>query len=333
MSSASARAAGASPSVNQRGRVPLSLHLLMARLLHAILWLPLASAIKGVVYLGPYPGVVPGASGHIVGGTLLIEDVVGAPEPLITMSGLLTGLGGTIPAGAGGWHIHTGFTCAVAEEVGGHYFPAMPTDPWNAVTYGPSDAQGVANIRKSMAGFSLSGTNPVLGRAVVVHDVDGARVGCGLIEPLAGEVRCLEQRLLSPHLATSRAISDESLVVSRANLAPISRQSRAIPPRVERRLHPHRHRRHHRRVEGRVGEVGARPRRAEEEGAWRVLARRGEASYWLRSGGRREAEPECSSRREGGLLTTAARAAGGDRRSQSRRRRRPTRSRSAGRCS
>jgi hypothetical protein len=152
-------------------------------------------------------------------------------------------------------------------------------------------------------------------------------------EPLAGEVRCLEQRLLSPHLATSRAISDESLVVSRANLAPISRQSRAIPPRVERRLHPHRHRRHHRRVEGRVGEVGARPRRVEEEGAWRVLARRGEASYWLRSGGRREAEPECSSRREGGLLTTAARAAGGDRRSQSRRRRRPTRSRSAGRRS
>ena len=141
-------------------------------------------------------------------------------------------------------------------------------------------------------------------------------------------------RHISPHLATSRAISDESLVVSRANLAPISRQSRAISPRVERRLHPHRHRRHHRRVEGRVGEVGARPRRVEEEGAWRVLARRGEASYWLRRGGWREAEPECSSRREGGLLTTAARAAGGgDRRSQSRRRRRPMRSRSAGRRS
>ena len=60
-------------------------------------------------------------------------------------------------------------------------------------------------------------------------------------EPLAGEVRCLEQRLLSPHLATSRHISGHLGRVSgrvsrqsRANLAPHLGPSlsarRAAPP-------------------------------------------------------------------------------------------------------
>jgi len=65
----------------------------------------------------------------------------------------------------------------------GHYFEGMPTDPWNTVTY-QTDENGVALISMQMPGFSLYGTNPVLGRAAVVHlpaTAGGARIGCGLI--------------------------------------------------------------------------------------------------------------------------------------------------------
>lgn len=54
-----------------------------------------------------------------------------------------------------------------------------------------ADAQGVAKIRVSVDGFSLTdpAVQPVLGRAIVIHNAvgAGARVGCGIIEPFSGE--------------------------------------------------------------------------------------------------------------------------------------------------
>ena len=177
---------------------PASLSLMMAALLCAA---P-AAAHKAVVQLGAYPGISPlvassppappaggGGGGAAVltyslGGTLVVEHVAGSN--MIAMRGVLTGLEASVTAG---WHIHAGYTCSTpnpASDIGGHYFPGMATDPWNAVKYA-SDANGVALVNVTMAQFSLEGLNPVMGRAIVVHNAAGDRVGCGLIQPLAGE--------------------------------------------------------------------------------------------------------------------------------------------------
>ena len=69
-----------------------------------------------IVEMGAYPGVT-----STVGGTLFIEQASG--QPMISVRGFLTGLEASVASG--GWHIHTGFKCETAEDVGGHYFPRM----------------------------------------------------------------------------------------------------------------------------------------------------------------------------------------------------------------
>ena len=91
-------------------------------------------------------------------------------------------LGGTVAgleaSATGGIHVHTGVSCASADVVGGHYFDGMDADPWLTTTYASNEA-GVAAVAVTVAGFS---PEDVIGRAVVVHDGDGARVACGLLE-------------------------------------------------------------------------------------------------------------------------------------------------------
>ena len=103
----------------------------------------------------------------------------------LQVTGVLAGL--TVN-GQGGWHIHSGFTCADASGVGGHYFEGLPADPWTSapgdITTYQANAQGSAQIYLSIDGFSLSSTRAVSGRAVVVHQptAEGAaRSGCGVV--------------------------------------------------------------------------------------------------------------------------------------------------------
>ena len=145
------------------------------------------AAHTGVVHLGSYPDSV-SSTGFVTGGTLTVHHVDGAN--LLQISGIITGLQ---PGSQGGWHIHTGYKCVLAEGedastiVGGHYFPQMVTDPWTVVKY-TADQYGVAEVSLTIKDFTLMGRNPVMGRAVVVHDSEGVRVGCGVIEPTFGEV-------------------------------------------------------------------------------------------------------------------------------------------------
>ena len=103
---------------------------------------------------------------------------------------------------AGGWHVHSGFSCDDAADVGGHYLDLAGSDPWAPLAYISSAqvhahtciplvhliAQGVSTISTSVRGFSLTGHSPVLGRAVVFHNAAGDRIACGLIEPSDGEL-------------------------------------------------------------------------------------------------------------------------------------------------
>ncbi len=72
----------------------------------------------GAVSMGPYPG-----SNANVGGTLVVHSLPHASA--VHIEGVVTGL-----SGSGGWHVHVGYTCETAADVGGHLLTADGADPW-----------------------------------------------------------------------------------------------------------------------------------------------------------------------------------------------------------
>ena len=134
---------------------------------------PLAGA--EVVTLGRYPGF--GGADTVRG--MMLEKQVGSSS--VHFKGMLTGLE---PSVTGGWHVHTGYSCASGSAVGGHYFDGLKTDPWTADnTNYQSDARGVAVIDKLMPDFSLyDGARAVYGRDLVVHQQQASvKSGCGYL--------------------------------------------------------------------------------------------------------------------------------------------------------
>ncbi|KAH8054480.1 hypothetical protein JL722_8828 [Aureococcus anophagefferens] len=129
-----------------------------------------AAADRQVASIGAYPGY---AGDLAVSGVVVVSETDGGIE----MTGTLTGLEASV---TGGYHIHSGTTCASADDVGGHYFEGMADDPWT--TNYESDSVGVSQTSLSLDDFTLDGAYPVAGRAVVIHAADGTRIGCGVLE-------------------------------------------------------------------------------------------------------------------------------------------------------
>jgi len=123
-------------------------------------------------------GHYPGFSGAAPKGSVVVTQT----EAGIRIAGTITGLPANVTAGI---HIHSGFSCAAAAEVGGHYYEGMTNDPW--ITTYTSDTDGVASILMDMEGFSLSEDMPVAGRTLVVHSPT-SKIGCGLLEVSTGVV-------------------------------------------------------------------------------------------------------------------------------------------------
>ena len=109
-------------------------------------------------------------------------------------------LSGLQASASGGWHVHTGLTCASMASLGaadsatgvGHYFDQSTfIDPWavnGGVRYS-TDAWGVASIDQPMNNFTLHGTQlPVAGRTVIIHLTSSIqKAGCGdtlLVKPI-----------------------------------------------------------------------------------------------------------------------------------------------------
>ena len=139
----------------------------------------------GFVTLGPYPGSPPG---NLLGGTLAVRSL--EHMNAVHIEGLITGA-----EVAGSWHVHTGYTCERAADVGGHLFTPGGEDPWASLAYittissGPYNVNRTAHVDATVSGFTLSGGNgasSILGRALVIHNIQGQRIGCGLIMPASG---------------------------------------------------------------------------------------------------------------------------------------------------
>ena len=111
--------------------------------------------------IGNYPGTSNGVTGLI------------RVDEGLRISGTVVGLEKSIQAGI---HIHEGFSC---DDAGDHYF--KKTDPWTT-TYATS-ADGIAAIDFEISGFTMT---EVAGRTIVLHASDGARIGCGVLEPTSG---------------------------------------------------------------------------------------------------------------------------------------------------
>lgn len=79
-----------------------------------------------------------------------------------------------------GVHIHVGRTCDVADEVGGHYYHTS-VDPWTHVHYSSYGGKAISSSDRVEAMLSAFGISGIIGRAVVVHDLEGKRIACGLI--------------------------------------------------------------------------------------------------------------------------------------------------------
>lgn len=141
--------------------------------------------------LRPYPGQLDGGTirASKMSGTIYFEVSSGSAS--LSVKGLISGLA---PNSAGGWHVHTGYTCNSSNLVGGHFYPTGGADVWIASRWA-SDANGVAEFADSVSGYGLSrdgalrgigGAHAVLGRTVVIHDAANVKVACGVIEPARG---------------------------------------------------------------------------------------------------------------------------------------------------
>lgn len=136
-----------------------------------------------IAHLNTYPGVITS-----VRATLKLEAI---GSDLLRVSGYITGLAGSA---IGGWHVHGGYSCGLASDVGESLFTSATTLCFNSLTANNienpcyvADSKGVAFLDKQIRGFSLTGSTPTLGRTIVVHDSSGVRVACGIVEPLHGE--------------------------------------------------------------------------------------------------------------------------------------------------
>jgi len=83
-------------------------------------------------------------------------------------------------ANACGIHIHEGTSCYVGA--GGHYWnnSLFQDDPWSIVTYRTWWGYAYENSEAVLTGLD---NNAVNGHTLIVHDVTGARVACGIIVP------------------------------------------------------------------------------------------------------------------------------------------------------
>mmetsp|Transcript_62154 Transcript_62154/g.116269 ORF Transcript_62154/g.116269 Transcript_62154/m.116269 type:complete len:346 (+) Transcript_62154:65-1102(+) len=82
-----------------------------------------------------------------------------------------------------GVHIHEGMTCSDASAIGGHYWNSTTytEDPWQTIMYNTS--MGYPAVTASPIAV-ITGTSQmdILGRAMVIHDYEGGRIACGIIE-------------------------------------------------------------------------------------------------------------------------------------------------------
>lgn len=100
------------------------------------------------------------------------------PADIVSAS-VMGGTDCTLPNGCGA-HIHQGRSCEAELQLG-HYYntDTFSVDPWLRSGYESTDSMGVGHFIDCLETGVEDGFE---GRAFIVHDNDGGRVSCGLLE-------------------------------------------------------------------------------------------------------------------------------------------------------
>jgi len=137
--------------------------------------------------------LTPGTNGMVRGQVTFVEEAAG-----LRVTAHVTGL----TPGKHGFHIHEKGDCSKADftSAGGHFNPlgsrhGSPADTERHVgDFGNLEAneEGVARLERNFAWLTFTGTNSIIGKAVIIHEKPddlvtqptgnaGARQACGVI--------------------------------------------------------------------------------------------------------------------------------------------------------
>ena len=130
-----------------------------------------------------------------VAGILTIYPEIGQDKSAMLGAGHFSGIDPACSSGPNtdvsanscGVHIHVGTSCT--EDAGGHYFNTA-ADPWGAGYYKAESEDGT-KYTAEVAFALMPGTSSadITGKAVIVHDYNGGRIGCALLEmPMTDQV-------------------------------------------------------------------------------------------------------------------------------------------------
>jgi hypothetical protein len=79
------------------------------------------------------------------------------------------------------WHVHEGTSCT--DGMGGPHLYSGSTNPWNANTYAIDEDTRASGTVQIDTGLALA---DLLGHTVMVHDVNGQRIACGVLSSGTG---------------------------------------------------------------------------------------------------------------------------------------------------
>lgn len=164
-----------------------------------------------VPYFG-YPGNLN------VEGILTIYPEIGPDKSALLGAGHFSGVDPACSSGPNpdvnanscGIHIHVGTSCG--EDAGGHYYKT-DADPWSAGYYA-TESDGTAEVAFAL----MPGTSSadITGKAVIVHDYDGDRIGCALLEmPMPDQVAAP----FGKYFSVPADLSDYAKVISGAKIS------------------------------------------------------------------------------------------------------------------
>ena len=104
-----------------------------------------------------------------------------------------------------GTHVHSGTSCENSSTQGGHWYDAGKVlggvDPWATVGYTSTSKDGTAWYGSCLATGLV---DDAVGRPFVVHDTDGSRISCGVLQAATEIDTATSSPTVSPDESTSQ---------------------------------------------------------------------------------------------------------------------------------
>ncbi len=122
-----------------------------------------------------------------------------------------------------GIHIHEGVSCESSDKVKGHYWSNNVLgngDPWANITYTTNEA-GLSGGSVILAGGNGYSADENDGHSIVIHDLNGTKIGCGILEKsISGG---------SENVSVASSVSQQETMTGEADNSMLSAQIDTFP--------------------------------------------------------------------------------------------------------